>query len=390
MKATFITNKLLTAIDLPCAASGTFLGLDIYKYVRFEIKNVNGTHNIKCTGNSGSNETISYALAESGDELCFLVEGRKFKDLVSTYDKKAVITITQDKDDHIVIQCGRSKQKLSILPEKDFPAFADTLKTAEVATATVQTSVFCFGLERVGIARGTGVGQTLQNALLYLNVQINQDGLLFTATNGAMLSQFKVPCQVDGVMDSVALLDQDLVSKILAMKGKADNLEISFDKNMVRLRIGDNIISAALGDLPYPPLNSLKQAMPKDFVHTVDVSVSELKNAISRIKIITASSSKSTGKKSLRSVKLFNGEGSTINICDNSMGADQEAFESIDVDVIKSDAPLLVGYSAEILGAILNQIKSPKVTFKMDNKNTTIIEDHNNKGQPILVLPVNV
>lgn len=372
-QATLDTGKLLDAIASPCNAATGSKDREIYNFVRFEIKDINGILNVKCTGNNGKCEVISYSTAISGNELSFVVEGKRLKALVATYSKKDPITITVT-DTELLIEQNKSKQSIKTVPLESYPCFNDQLSDNHTS-AIVDTDSFLFALDRVGFATGTDAKPILK----MVNISAKQGSLMFTATSGIIMSQFTIPATVNGAVDKDFSISSAVVSQFLSMKGKASETTLSYDEKTSRLTVGFNIINATIANEKYP-LSSICKVIPepKDFINNISIPTAKLKQAINRIGIISDREIFNTV------LKIESREDSLLISQSNCSGDNKEIIEILNKN---ESSPVIVGYTIKALSDILNQVKGENICIKFDSNNTTMIEDSAHKSQPMLIMP---
>ncbi|MGK2231299.1 MAG: DNA polymerase III sliding clamp (beta) subunit (PCNA family) [Colwellia sp.] len=372
-KATFDTAMLLDVISSPCNAATGVKDLEIYNAIRFEVKDINGTLNVKCTGNNGKCEVISYTTATEGEDLCFVVEGKRLKALVSTYNKKDPISICVN-DNEILLTQNNSKQSIKTVPVDSYPCFNEMLDK-EHTKAEVNTDAFLFALERVGFATGTDA----KPILMMVNISVKQGSLMFTATSGIVMSQFSIPATVSGSIDTDFSISSAVVSQFLTMKGRAKDTTLSYDKKTSRLNVGNNIINATIANEKYP-LSSICKVIPqqKDFVNSIKIPTGKLKQAINRIGITSDREIYNTV------LKIENRDNSIVVSQSNGIGDNEEVIE-LDNNTIQT--PFVVGYTIKALSSILNQVKGDDICIKFDSNNTTLIEDSAHNEQPLLIMP---
>lgn len=371
--ATFNTAKLLDAISSPCNAANGTKDREIYNFVRFEIKNINGTLNVKCTGNNGKCEVISYSIATSGEELSFVVEGKRLRSLINTYNKKDPITLSVTETDLLIVQ-NKSKQKIKTRPLDDYPCFSETLGKIHT-NAKVDTDAFLFALERVGFATGSDS----KPILAMVNISAIQGALMFTATSGIVMSQFTIPATVSGTIGKDFSISGAVVAQFMSMKGKAKETSLSYDNKTAQLSVGFNIINATIANESYP-LSSICKVIPKDtdFVNNVTIDTVKLKQAISRIAITSE-------REIFNTVLKIQSSDNALMISQSNAVSDNE--EIVEINSQTTDAPFTVGYTIKALSDVLNQIKGDSICIKFDNQNTTLIEDSDHTAQPLLVMP---
>ena len=334
---------------------------------------INGTLNVKCTGNNGKCEVISYTTATSGEELCFVVEGKRLKALISTYNKKDPISISVTESEILLVQ-NNSKQSIKTIPIDDYPCFNDILHK-DNTKAIVNTDAFLFALDRVGFATGTDA----KPILTMVNISAKQGILMFTATSGIVMSQFSIPATVSGIIDTDFSISGAVVTQFMSMKGRAKDATLSYDKKTSQLNVGNNIINATIANQIYP-LASICKVIPqqKEFVNSIMIPTVKLKQAINRIGI-------TSDREIFNTVLKIENRGDSIVISQsNGIGNNEEI---IDIDNASANTPFVVGYTIKALSDVLNQVKGDNICIKFDSKNTTLIEDSAHTAQPMLIMP---
>jgi DNA polymerase III sliding clamp (beta) subunit (PCNA family) len=374
-KITFLKDELLNALTLPCNAATGSKDREIYNHVRIESKQIQNQLTVKCTGNNGKCETISYSKGR-GDEVCFVVEGRRIKSLVSTYNKTDDITLTINEMD-LKIQQNKSIQNLKLVDPNSFPCFNDSLKD-ENTSVIVDTDAFLFALERVGFATGNAPKAILNT----VNICAKQGELMFTATDTHIMSQFTIPATVNGILGKDFSITSAVVAQFAAIKGKAKETKLSYDSKTSRLNIGNHIINASIANEQYPLSSICKVLATQDnSKNCITVPTEALKQAISRIGI-------TSDRASDKSVLKIESDKDSLLISESNNPI--ESLETISITQTNPDSPLLVGFSIKNLALILSQIKGDNLNIRLDEKNTAMVEDCDYAEQPILMMPCRI
>jgi DNA polymerase III sliding clamp (beta) subunit (PCNA family) len=374
--ATFSYKNIANVLNVPCGAASTSKTIDVYKKVKFETKLVNEVLNVKCTGNNGNCEVVSFDSAISGDEICFLVDGQKFKSLISSYNKDAPITLSV-KGENVMVTQGKTKHKLPLTDVTTYPDYPKEL-SGDKTEVQAQTTEFLYALERVLFAsadKNKGESQ-----LSSINIQVADGSLQFTATNRHLFSQYRIPVSVNGSIDRDVTIHKEVALQWLSMRSKADVMKMTFTNHRINLMVGYNSITSTLMDSKFP-LAQLSKVIPEKFKSEVTFKTHTIRSAMTRISIASEDKSECTVirlKTNKRSVNLSNAK----------CGAEsQESFSA----KCNNEDELEIGYSLSLFNNVIAQVQGDEFTLMFNGSNSlSKIIDHSNKIQPMMIMPCNL
>lgn len=365
MKFTIDREKLIKPLQLVSAPLGSRPTLPILGNLLLQVSE----NTLSMTGTDLEIEMISHIpLTEPSEAGATTVPARKFLDICRNLPSDAQISISVD-DNRLIIQSGRSKFSLSTLPASDFP-------NLENWQSDVELSIPQKTIKR--LIDAVQFSMANQDVRYYLNGMLFEieDGQLKTvATDGHRLALCAQP---------VGHEISESCSVILPRKGVIELAKLVGDNNeLVNMQIGNNNLRISLGDFTFTSklidgkFPDYKRVMPRNPDKPLEVSCEELRNALSRVAILS--------NEKFRGIRLYV-HSNQIKITANN--PEQEEAEEV-IDVKYESQELEIGFNVTYLLDILNTLKCDSVQLLLTDATSSVqIEDINNQSATYVVMPM--
>lgn len=307
-------------------------------------------------------------LIESSENGATTVPARKFLDICRNLPSKAEISIILD-ENRLIIQSGRSKFSLATLPTNEFPNLENWQSTVE------------FFIPRKTLKQ---LIDTVQFSMANQDVRYYLNGMLFDAENDTLKT-----VATDGHRLAISALPigQNITtpcSVILPRKGVLELSKLIDDsEELVNLQIGSNNLRVNLADFTFTSklidgrFPDYKRVLPRNPDKTLEVSCEELRNALSRVAILS--------NEKFRGVRLHINN-NQLKITANN--PEQEEAEEL-VDVQYSSSELEIGFNVTYLLDVLNALKCTTVRLLLTDSTSSVqIEDIDNTSSTYVVMPM--
>lgn len=211
--------------------------------------------------------------------LC--IPARKLFEIAREVEGDLVIEVQEN--NWIKVTSGKSTFKLMGLPEADFPALPDIVKTDEVS---MQAEKFRAMIDKTIYATGeSDTRYTLNGLLLHFIPGKKQVELKVVGTDGHRLSV--IAASIDGTLSEEKRL---ILPKKAAMElrklieGSDGALTIALDKNHIFFSLNDTVLTSRLIEGTYP---NYEQVIPRNNEKMVDIDRNSLLRALRRMSIMS-------------------------------------------------------------------------------------------------------
>ena len=312
---------------------------------------------------------IDYLPVSSSKDGVITVPAKLLAEFVSNLPKGENIKITS-KDTKITISAGKYTSTINGSSPEDFPAIPE-IADDKAVIFKVGIDEFKHGISQVAVASSNDLTRPAFTGI-YFNTY---DGILaIAATDGYRLAEKKLIKNVKSDI-KVIVPANSLQEVIRSLSDEVEEIEISFNDDLVRFRFGEVEIISKLIDASFPDYQRL---IPKDNDIDLALDRSELSRVTKLAAIFTRSVSGSIiceAKKpnlfSVRSVASELGEN------DSSLETSVEVEGKININ-------------ARFLIDAINTLDSPVITFKFSSHGAPLIlQNRNNQDYTHVVMPLN-
>ena len=198
---------------------------------------------------------VDYLPVSSSKDGVTTVPAKLFAEFVSNLPKGEVIKITSD-GPKVTVSAGKYQSSLNGSPADDFPELPELDETKAVIFK-IGIDEFKQGISQVAIASSNDLTRPALTGI-YFNTYDNI--LAIAATDGYRLAEKKLVKNVQSEI-SVIVPTSSLQEVLRSIGDDMDEVEISFNDDLVRFRLGEVEIISKLIDASFPDYRRL---IPKD------------------------------------------------------------------------------------------------------------------------------
>ena len=183
------------------------------------------------------------------------VPAKLLAEFVSNLPRGEKVKITT-KDSKVTISAGKYTSTINGTPADDFPELPE-IEESKAVTFKIGTDEFKHGIGQVVVASSNDLTRP---ALTGVYFNTNEKTLCVAATDGYRLAEKKLVKNVQSEI-SVIVPTSSLQEVLRSLGDDVEEVEISFNEDLVRFRLGEVEIISKLIDASYPDYRRL---IPKD------------------------------------------------------------------------------------------------------------------------------
>ena len=312
---------------------------------------------------------VDFLPVSSSEDGVVTVPAKLLAEFVSNLPKGETIEIST-KDTKATIKAGKYSSIINGSPADDFPELPE-LNDKKAVTYKIGVDEFKTSITQVIIAASNDLTRPALTGV-YFNTYDNT--LAIAATDGYRLAEKKL---IDKVKSEVsAIVPASSLQEVLrSITDDIEEIEISFNEDLVRFRLGEVEIISKLIDASFPDYQKL---IPKDCNIKVDLDREEL----ARITKLSALFSRSVG-------------GSIV--CETTE-PDQFSIKSIANEFGENDSKLeakvnksgKINLNSRFLLDALNSLEEPVITFQFSDRIAPILLTNKKSNRYThIVMPLN-
>ena len=307
---------------------------------------------LSITASDLDNFVLAKTTVDGDDSFEIAVNARKLFDIVRELDNALVTLEVKENMFYITSETGFACS-LSGVDLIEFPNFPDN-GYGEVKTISVE--LFKNLVEKSSFA----VSRDESRASLCGVLWEQKDGQMdMIATDGHRLGLSYI--QSEGEDFSVIVSPKSLNHVVKTAENVGiEEIQFSFNEKQVIFTVDTFILNTKLIDGPYPDYN---KGIPKEFSKTAVIDREELISIVRRVAIFT-------NKKTNLIKFTFNENELSVSASNRDILA--EATQTVSVEY-EGDSAITLGFNHFFLTEILNIIKTPKVTFKLNAEVSAVI-----------------
>ena len=278
-------------------------------------------------------------------------------------------------DPRLVIQAGRSRFNLPVLPAGDFPVMSSDGLSSRIA---VDTNELIRLIDKTRFAISTEETRYYLNGL-YLHT-VNDGGvtkLRAVATDGhrLALAEMDAPEGAAG-LPGIIVPRKTIQEARRLMESAGEQVDLQISAQKVRFEFGRAALTSKVIDGAFP---DYLRVIPRDNAKILTLDNDLFAKAVDRVATISAEKS--------RSVKLAIEPG-RITLTVRNMEAGQ-AVEEVEVDY--DGEPFEIGFNARYLLDVCGQIGGPIAEFRFaDPASPTLVVDPTDPGVKYVLMPLRV
>jgi DNA polymerase-3 subunit beta len=278
-------------------------------------------------------------------------------------------------DPRLVIQAGRSRFNLPVLPAGDFPVMSTE---ASGARFTVMKEDLARLIDKTRFAVSTEETRYYLNGLyLHTVAEAGIPLLRAVATDGHRLALAETPAPEGAAGGPGVIVPRKTVDQVRRLLDDgAGPVEVQVSPQKIRFELGHASLTSKVIDGAFP---DYMRVIPKGNDKQADIDNAVFASAVDRVATISAEKS--------RSVKLaFELDRVTLTV--RNMEAGQGVEE---VEIGYSEQPFEIGFNARYLLDVAGQITGENATFMFaDPASPTLVLDPGDPGVQYVLMPLRV
>lgn len=304
---------------------------------------------------------------ESEIEGTLTVNARKLYDIIRKMPDDADITIRGDADStgKVQIKSKGCRFTLPCLKSDEFPIIdrGDLSCNFKIAA-----NDFINIINKSKFAMSNNETQYVLNGI---NLQLNEKGIVATATNGHKLAQLSVPLDVDD-FPNIILSSKTIVTILKVFDNPAIELDISLSNTKICISQGTESLVSKLIDGKYP---DTARIFPSNLTNEIVINRELLLKTIDRISLAA------DAKQNMITLAI-NDNTMTISATSTENG---DADEDLDIDCNVNNFRRDYNYKY-LLESLTNINSDDVVIFLNDDKMPSIIKNPNNENEIYIVM----
>lgn len=312
---------------------------------------------------------VDFLPVSSSKNGTITVPARLLTEFVSNLPKGEKIKIST-KDNKVIISTGKYTSTINSSPADDFPELPE-INEKEAVVFKMNIDDFKNGVSSVAVASSNDLTRPALTGI-YFNTYKNS--LYIAATDGYRLAERKLIKNIESEID-VIIPTSSIQEVLRAINDEMEEIEISFNEDLVRFRLGEVEIISKLIDASFPDYRRL---IPKDNNIKLELNREELirvtKLAALFARNVSGSITCETKKPNIFSVESVASE----------LGENNSAIET-NVDVEGK-----VNLNSRFLLDALNSLDEKDIIFEFSAKVTPVIlRNQKNQDYTHIIMPLN-
>lgn len=294
------------------------------------------------------------------------VPARKLLDICRSLPDNAMIDITLDEDQRLLVKSSRSRFILSTLPANDFPS-------TEITEGDVQFNCPQFLIKRL-IDR-TSFAMAQQDVRYYLNGMLwetENNTLRCVATDGHRLAMCTREIDINVPSKSQAILPRKGVVELSRLLKDDDSvLQVTLSSHHIRVETPDYTLTSKLVDGKFP---DYERVLPKGGNNILLGNRDELKQAFGRTAILS--------NEKYRGVRLTLNEGMLTIVANNP--EQEEAEEQVVIDY--TGDKIEIGFNVSYLQDVTNVLSTENIKLTLSDANSSALIEEPESGDSVYVV----
>ncbi|MBR3386013.1 DNA polymerase III subunit beta [Candidatus Saccharibacteria bacterium] len=295
---------------------------------------------------------VDYLPVSSCKDGVTTVPAKLLAEFVSNLPKKETIKITAD-GTKVTISAGKYSSIINGSPADDFPELPEINESSAVVFK-IGVDEFKHGVSQVAIASSNDMTRPALTGI-YFNTYDNL--LAIAATDGYRLAEKKLVKNVQSEI-SVIVPASSLQEVLRSLSDDMDEVELSFNDDLVRFRLGEVEIISKLIDASFPDYRRL---IPKDNQIVVQLNRDELIR-VTKLAALFARSVAGSIVCEVRKPNIFSVKSIASELGENDSAIDTEVTEEGKVNL-----------NSRFLTDALNVLDDKEITFAFSPSVTPIL-----------------
>ncbi len=305
-----------------------------------------------------------------GEDMDFTLPARKLIDICRALPDESKITIDIS-GEKAVINAGRSRFTLGVLPAKDYPSIETDGANSGFK---VQERVLKRLIEKTQFAMAQ------QDVRYYLNgmlLEMTGGVLRSVATDGHRLALSEESDGMDEFDDFQIIIPRKAVLELGRMLDDSDReIAVEVGTNNVRVLMGDTVFTSKLIDGKFP---DYRKVIPSGTDKKVVIDRDVMKQALQRTSILS--------NEKYRGIR-FNFENNNLELLAHNP-EQEEAKEELEIEY--SGEKLVIGFNVGYLIEVLSTIQDSNVVLELKDENSScLIRSEKSEDSRYVVMPMRI
>lgn len=321
---------------------------------------------------------IDFLPVSSSKDGIITVPAKLLAEFISILPKEEKVKISS-KDNKITIKANKYSSVINGTPADDFPELPE-INEKEAVVFKMGVEEFKNSISQVIIASSNDFNRP---ALTGVHFYTSNNSLFIVATDGYRLAKKKLIDKVKSEV-KVTIPSNSLQEVVRSINDEMDEIEISFNNDLIRFRIGEIEIISKIIDAEYPNVDNL---IPKSSEITLEVDKSELIRVAKLASLFARQATNDIITCEAKSPDIF-----SVYSITNEYGENDSFIET------KVDTEGKVSITSKYLLDALNVMDTPKISINFTNitdKTNTInapmiLKEKNSEDYIHLLMPVNI
>lgn len=313
---------------------------------------------------------VDFLPVSNSEDGVVTVPAKLLAEFVSNLPKGETIEITSD-DTKITITAGKYSSTINGALADDFPELPE-INEKKAVIYKIGVDEFKVGVGQVIIASSNDLARPALTGVLFNTID---NTLAIAATDGYRLAEKKL---IDNVESEVkAIVPSSSLQEVLRSIGDdVEEVEISFDDDLVRFRLGEVEIISKLIDASYP---DYRQLMPKDS----NIHITLNRDELMRVAKLAALFARSSGGSIICGTKAPNTF--YVKSVANEFGENDSEIE-VPVEIEGK-----INVNSRFLMDAINSMDEKEIVFNFsDRPAPALLSNKKNNKYTHVVMPLNI
>lgn len=312
---------------------------------------------------------VDYLPVASSTDGVTTVPARLLAEFVNNLPKSETVTISSD-GTKVTIKAGKYQSIMNGSPADDFPELPE-LDENKAVIFKIGTDEFKQGISQVAIASSNDLTRP---ALTGIYFNTHENTLAIAATDGYRLAEKKLVKNVQSEI-SVIVPTSSLQEVLRAISDDMEEVEISFNDDLVRFRLGEVEIISKLIDASFPDYRRL---IPKENTISLTLQRDELIR-VTKLAALFARSVSGSIVCEAKKPNLFSVKSIASELGENDSSIETEVTEEGKVNL-----------NSRFLADALNVLDDKEITFEFSASVTPIVlRNKKNQDYTHIIMPLN-
>lgn len=367
-------EKLSKALNNVSRIATSKVTLPILNNVLLKVKD----KKVSCVTTNLDMAIIDFLPVSNSKDGIITVPAKLLADFVSNLPKEEKIKIST-KEDKVNISAGKYSSIINGTPADDFPELPE-IDEKNAVVFKIGTEEFKNSVSQVIIASSNDFNRP---ALTGIHFYTEDKCLYIVATDGYRLAKKKIVKNVKSEI-KVTIPATSLQEVLRSINDEMEEIEISFNDDLIRFRLGEIEIISKIIDAEYPNVNNL---IPKSSEITLEVDRDELVRVTKLASFFARHTTNDIITCESKSPNIF-----SVHSIANEFGENDSTLDTkVDID---GKVSITCKYLLDAISAISTPIISISFTNITDKVNTInapmVLKEQNSDDYIHILMPVSI